>query len=84
MIDQRGVELQRLGWWKRGGMKGTLNANNHITFYVKHGDYLARIAAFLSVLLVLYAFVRKRALNEKPAKPAAGKKKKVNPSKTKK
>jgi len=73
MIDQRGVELQRLGWWERGALKGTLNASNHITFYVKHGDYLARIAAFLSVLLVLYAFVRKRALNEKPVKPAAGK-----------
>ena len=68
LIDQRGVELQRIGWWERDAMKGTLNANDHITFYVKHGDFLARIAAFMSVLLVLYAFVRKRALNEQPRK----------------
>ena len=63
-IDQRGVEEQRLGWWKRGAIKSTLNANSHLTFYVKHGDYIARISAFLSVLLVLYAFVRKYALNK--------------------
>ncbi len=76
LIDQRGVELQRIGWWERDAMKGTLNANDHLTFYVKHGDFLARIAAFLSVLLVLYAFVRKHALNEKPRKTRKPKKSK--------
>jgi len=60
MIDQRGVELSRLGWWKRGGLSATLNANSKLTFYVKYGDYLGRISLFLSVILLLYAFVRKR------------------------
>lgn len=59
LINQRGEELQRIGWWERSAIKGNLNANDHLTFYVKHGNFIARIAAFMSVLLVLYAFVRK-------------------------
>jgi apolipoprotein N-acyltransferase len=57
LIDQRGVELARIGWWKRSGLRGTLNKNDTITFYVKHGDYLGRIAVLLTVILLLYSFV---------------------------
>jgi apolipoprotein N-acyltransferase len=55
LIDQRGVELARIGWWKRSGMRGILNKNDKITFYVKYGDYLGRIAVLLTVILLLYA-----------------------------
>ncbi|MEN8230478.1 MAG: apolipoprotein N-acyltransferase [Bacteroidota bacterium] len=54
LINQRGDELARLGWWERSGLRGTLNKNDHITFYVKHGDFLGRIALFLTVILLLY------------------------------
>jgi apolipoprotein N-acyltransferase len=57
LIDQRGVELARMGWWKRSGLRGTLNKNDKITFYVKHGDYLGRIAVLLTVILLLYSIV---------------------------
>jgi apolipoprotein N-acyltransferase len=57
LIDQRGVELARIGWWKRSGLRGTLNKNDQITFYVKYGDYLGRIAVLLTVILLLYSFV---------------------------
>jgi len=57
LIDQRGVELARMGWWERSGLRGTLNKNDHITFYVKHGDYLGRIAVLLTVFLLLYSIV---------------------------
>lgn len=66
LINQRGDMLQQTGWWERTAIRGDLNASDHLTFYVKHGDYLARIFAFLSVLLVLYAFVRQKALNKAP------------------
>ncbi len=56
LINQRGEELARVGWWKRSGLRGTLNSNDHITFYVKHGDYLGRIAVLLTVILLLYTF----------------------------
>lgn len=65
LINQRGEEIDRIGWWERSAIKGNLNANDHLTFYVKHGDYIARVSVFLSVLLVLYAFVRKKSINEK-------------------
>ena len=57
LIDQRGVELARIGWWKRSGLRGTLNKNDKITFYVKYGDYIGRIAVLLTVILLLYSFV---------------------------
>jgi apolipoprotein N-acyltransferase len=59
LIDQRGVELARIGWWKRSGLRGNLNKNDKLTFYVKHGDYLGRIAVLLTVILLLYSIVFK-------------------------
>jgi apolipoprotein N-acyltransferase len=50
-INQRGDILQSLGWWKRGVLVGTINVNHKETFYVKRGDYLARICIFLSLAL---------------------------------
>lgn len=64
-VDQRGMEINRIGWWEKDYIKTTLNANDHKTFYVKHGDYLARISGFVSVLLILFAFVRKRVKSDK-------------------
>ncbi len=53
LINQKGEMLQQLGWWKRGALKGTLNANDALTFYVKHGDYIGRAAELVSVVVVL-------------------------------
>jgi apolipoprotein N-acyltransferase len=51
------VELARIGWRQRSGLRGTLNRNDHLTFYVKHGDYIGRIALFLTVILLLYSLL---------------------------
>ena len=63
-INQRGDILQPTDWWVPAAIKGTLNANDEITFYVKFGDYIARISLFISVLLVLKLlanrFIRRR------------------------
>ncbi len=56
-INQRGDMLQTLGWWKRGGLKDTLNANDSITFYVKYGDYFGRISVFTGIIILLYTLV---------------------------
>lgn len=58
LINQRGEVLQELGWWKRGALKGTINANDFMTFYVKNGDYIGRAAAFFSALILLLFLVR--------------------------
>ncbi len=57
LIDQRGRELARAGWWERTGLRGNLNKNDHLTFYTKHGDFLGRIATLLTVILILYSIV---------------------------
>lgn len=57
-INQRGDVLQPTVWWQEAAISGSINANNEITFYVKHGDYIARGAVFVSVLMVLLVFVR--------------------------
>ncbi|NBC83375.1 MAG: apolipoprotein N-acyltransferase [Bacteroidetes bacterium] len=57
-VNQRGDMLQKLNWWKRGALKTVLNANDEITFYVKHGNYIARIALFFSLLMVLYVVAK--------------------------
>jgi apolipoprotein N-acyltransferase len=51
-INQRGDVLQKLGWWERGAIRGSINANDKLTFYVKHGDYIGRSAFYLGIVLV--------------------------------
>jgi len=56
-IDQRGDASGVTGYWVPTAIKGTLNANNKITFYVKHGDYIGRVAAWLTGTLLLISLV---------------------------
>jgi apolipoprotein N-acyltransferase len=65
LINQRGDILQRIEWWQRSGIRGELKANDKITFYVKHGDYIGRIAVFFGILMLLYTLVA-TLLKKKP------------------
>ncbi len=62
-IDQRGDVLQKTGWWVDDVIRAKINANDHQTFYVTYGDYLGRIFAFFSLLIIAYAVVR--SINKK-------------------
>jgi len=53
-INQRGDVFQPTRWWVDAAIRQSLNANDELTFYVKYGDYIARISLFVSVLLILY------------------------------
>ncbi len=61
-INQRGDLQQVTGWWTETAIKQSLNANREITFYVKHGDFIARIslliAGLLLLLLLVHRFIR--------------------------
>jgi apolipoprotein N-acyltransferase len=65
-INQRGDISPATEWWVPAAINGTLNANDKMTFYVRFGDYIARISLFFSVLLVLrllvLRFIRKADL----------------------
>jgi apolipoprotein N-acyltransferase len=59
LINQRGDIIKSLGWGKEDAIQGTIQANAETTFYVKHGDYIARVSQFFGLLIVIYIFVRK-------------------------
>ena len=59
-IDQTGTIVKSLAYNKRGSIDTTVHLNDAQTFYTKHGDYLARIAVFMTALLLLYTFARKK------------------------
>jgi len=52
-VNQRGDILQESDYWVPAVLKGSVNANDKLTYYTLHGDYIARIAAFVSVMLLL-------------------------------
>ena len=52
-IDQRGDAFDVTNYWLPAAIKGAINANDQITFYVKHGDYISRIAVWLTAVLLL-------------------------------
>ncbi|MFD2561680.1 apolipoprotein N-acyltransferase [Aquimarina rubra] len=60
IIDQTGTIVSSLGYNEQGALKGTLKTNDKITFYVKAGDYLARVAIFLMIFIFLFSVTRRR------------------------
>jgi len=62
LINQRGEIEQSTEWWVPAALKGSINANEDITFYVRHGDMIGRIAVFALALLSLYVLVRRLRL----------------------
>ncbi|HET8810254.1 MAG TPA: apolipoprotein N-acyltransferase [Flavobacteriaceae bacterium] len=59
-INAKGEIVSKLGYEKQGSLKGTISLNNEKTFYVRFGDYIARISMFLALFIFLFAIVRKR------------------------
>lgn len=63
-INQKGDIMQPTEYWVQDVIQQEINASDRITFYVKYGDYIARISLFLSALLLLITlstnFLRKR------------------------
>ncbi|WP_271770128.1 apolipoprotein N-acyltransferase [Aquimarina algiphila] len=60
IINQTGDIVSSLGYEKQGTLKGTLKVNEKITFYVKAGNYIARVAIFLSIFIFLFSVTRRK------------------------
>jgi len=52
-INQRGDVIKYTPYWKEAVIKKNINSNSKLTFYTKYGDYLGRISAILSVIIIL-------------------------------
>ena len=57
-INQRGDIMQQTEYWKPDVIEASLNKNSEMTYYVKNGDFLGRISAFVAVLVLLISFVQ--------------------------
>ncbi len=66
-INQRGDIYEKTEYWVRDARKATINANDAITFYVRYGDYIGRLAAFVAVLFLLISFsmMLRKSVNHK-------------------
>jgi len=63
-INQKGEILQATHFGESDVISGQINANEVVTYYAKHGDFVSRIALFFGILTLLYtmviAIIRKR------------------------
>jgi apolipoprotein N-acyltransferase len=57
-INQRGDVVKQTRWWVKTAIKQDINLNSDVTFYVLHGDYIAKIGSLLAVLGIAFILVR--------------------------
>ncbi len=56
-IDQKGNITSATEYSTDASISGTINANDEITFYVKHGDYIGRISLWIGLLLLVSTYI---------------------------
>ena len=60
IINQKGEIEKELGYGLRGSLKGSVNKNKELTFYSKHGDYLAKLAFIPAFGFLIFSCFRRR------------------------
>ena len=58
-INQRGDISKATNWLEPKAINSNINTNNEATFYSNNGDLIGRVAAAISVLLLLWSFTLK-------------------------
>ncbi len=58
-VDQRGELHQTTAYWQPDVIKQKLITNEKITVYVRFGDYIARVALFVSAIFLINAIIRR-------------------------
>lgn len=59
-INERGDVVQQSKWWVRTVLKQNINLNSDLTFYVRYGDYIPRLASLIACLLIVMILIRWR------------------------
>ncbi|MBS1533249.1 MAG: apolipoprotein N-acyltransferase [Bacteroidetes bacterium] len=58
-INQRGDIVQQTKWWMRTALKQDINLNSNLTFYVLHGDYIAKALSLLALAAIFWIIAAK-------------------------
>ena len=56
-ITPAGEIQQETKWWVPVAIKGKIEMGSTLTFYTRYGDYIARIAMYLSLFLIIYSWL---------------------------
>jgi apolipoprotein N-acyltransferase len=65
-INPLGGIQQATQWWVPAVIEGNIELNNNRTFYTRYGDYIARIAMYASLLLIIYSIlIRFKIINKR-------------------
>ncbi len=56
-INPLGEIQQPTEWWVPSVITGNIELNNDLTFYTRYGDYIARAAICIALLLTLYSWL---------------------------
>jgi apolipoprotein N-acyltransferase len=56
-IDPNGAISQATHWWVPTAIKGKIGMSSTLTFYTRFGDYIARVAMYISLLLLIYSLL---------------------------
>lgn len=59
IINQKGQIVVKTKYWEQTEIKGYINTNSKMTFYTKHGDWIGKICALLSILVLVYLVFNK-------------------------
>ena len=57
-INQRGDIVEQSGYWEQTALRHSIKTNEKLTFYARFGDYLYKIAVFMTALLVALTIVK--------------------------
>ena len=56
-IDKYGNITQPTSWWEKAVISGKISARTELTFYVRFGDILSKIAVVIALLVILWSQV---------------------------
>jgi len=59
IINSKGEIEKQTKWWIKDILKGDVKLFSRKTFYSTHGDYIGRVAAFFSILLLIFVKIRR-------------------------
>jgi apolipoprotein N-acyltransferase len=57
ILDIRGKRTVETEWWTEDILRGNVSSETRLTPYVRYGDCILRLSAFLSILILAYVFV---------------------------
>ncbi len=57
-VDQLGRVKDRTPWWEKTTLRGTVRKNGETTYYMRQGDAIGRLFAFMGLLFILYAITK--------------------------